>query len=1067
MKNNICTAIFIMVITLYGCAKLPSKLVNKQADTVDIQAQNIVNNMSLREKLGQKLMLDFRYYCNTMPRSGSCKNDVLSVNSEMQQILTQNQIGGVILFANNLKTIPQIVTLTDTLQQTMRVANEPPLLIATDQEGGIVARLPRESSVTFPGNMAIAAASLGNKGKSYSGEVGKTTAINLKAVGINTNFAPDVDVNSNPLNPVINVRSFSDDPKLVAELGLEFSRAMQEQGIASTLKHFPGHGDTAADSHIGLPVVSHNLELAWQIDLYPFESIIKNSSPDMIMTAHIQYPALDDSVIYASKSGKNIITPATLSYKIQHNILRNKLGYKGVTITDALDMGAISQNFNSTDATIKAFQAGVDIALMPVTILQPSDVNKVNNLMTQLESAVKNNVISEDELNKSVLRLIKLKLKLKLYNPDTRTLPQKITDAEQTLANKNQRILENNVANAAVTLVQNNHNVVPIKLLSGARIHIVMPSTEQQLGIIEQIKFLQQEKLLPKDLKISSATIGDTNLAKEKTAVNKADIVIVGNSTKSSDMAIASDSTGNLISFNSLSSGSNKISSSLSNAQFAYKILQYAKSRQKKTIFISLLAPYDLPNYKNVADVMLASYNSLGYINTSESNGYYRGPMMPALTRVIFGFSNATGKLPVDIPNSAYPAEILYHRGYGLITSVNIFYAVDKQIESDVAAGFPGAVLLIIKDGKIVKNSAYGYKYRYNQSGDQLINPESMELQTIFDLASNTKMYATNYAIMHLVYEGKLDINKPVSYYIPEYRGCDANRIPQCRNTRLVKDLLMHDAGYMPSPQFYNPVKISEYGSGLYSQNRESTIDIILTRIPFVNARGEKPVYSDVDFMLLGILVEKITHQRLDQYVYNTIYKPLGLKNTMFNPEQHGVAGNDCAATELDGNTRDHQIVFPNVRNYTLKCQVHDENSYYSMNGVAGHAGLFSTASDLAVLVEFMLNNGKYNNVTLWDEKVEDQFTRVNLRDDTYALGWRIAGSKKRYAPFGEYAPSTTVGHAGFTGTLTLIDREHNLAIILLTNKVHTKFVNKQFQGNEYATGKYFTIVNLIYQALL
>lgn len=389
---------------------------------------------------------------------------------------------------------------------------------------------------------------------------------------------------------------------------------------------------------------------------------------------------------------------------------------------------------------------------------------------------------------------------------------------------------------------------------------------------------------------------------------------------------------------------------------------------------------------------------------------------------------------------------------------------VDAQIESDIATGFPGAELIIIRNHRIVKQSIYGYAQRYNSQNQKLKNPISLQCNTMFDLASNTKMYATNYAIMHLVYQGKLDINQPVHSYIPEYSGCDKNG--QCRYTRLVRDLLTHSAGYMPDPQFFNPVNVAKYGNNFYSQESSLTKQIILTRLPFATARNSQPVYSDVDFMLLGILVERITGLPLDEYMANEFYQPLKLAHTTFNPLQHGFNISSCAATELQGNTRGNTIYFPNIRNNVLQCQVHDEKAYYSMAGVSGHAGLFSDCSDLGVLTELMTNNGKYDNLVFWNESVVQQFTKPLASDATYGLGWRRAGNNHNYAPFGHYASNLAYGHTGWTGTLTLIDPKYNLTIILLTNKKHSIYSNGEFAGDKFATGKYSHIVDLIYQAL-
>lgn len=389
---------------------------------------------------------------------------------------------------------------------------------------------------------------------------------------------------------------------------------------------------------------------------------------------------------------------------------------------------------------------------------------------------------------------------------------------------------------------------------------------------------------------------------------------------------------------------------------------------------------------------------------------------------------------------------------------------VDAQIESDIAAGFPGAELIIIRNHQIVKHSLYGYAVRYNSQNQVLNNPLPLQCNTLFDLASNTKMYATNYAIMHLVYQGKLDINQPIHTYIPEYRGCDKNG--QCRDTRLVRDLLTHSAGYMPDPQFFNPTNIAKYGHNLYSQESSLTKQIILTRLPFAKARNSQPVYSDVDFMLLGILVERVTGMSLDEYMANEFYQPLKLSHTTFNPLQHGFTTNSCAATELQGNTRGNTIYFPNIRSNVLQCQVHDEKAYYSMAGVSGHAGLFSDGADLAVLTELMTNNGKYDNLVFWNESVVEQFTQPLASDATYGLGWRRAGNNHNYAPFGHYASNLAYGHTGWTGTLTLIEPKYNLTIILLTNKKHSIYNNGEFAGDKFATGKYSHIVDLIYQAL-
>lgn len=427
-----------------------------------------------------------------------------------------------------------------------------------------------------------------------------------------------------------------------------------------------------------------------------------------------------------------------------------------------------------------------------------------------------------------------------------------------------------------------------------------------------------------------------------------------------------------------------------------------------------------------------------------------------AQTECSFFTDNNTNDSP-HLLGTASPASVGFN--------TKLLKKVDQQINSDINHGFPGAALLIIKDGKVVKQTVYGHRLKYSPTtAKRLATPDLMHCTTMFDLASNTKMYATNYAIMHLVYEGKLDIDEKIKYYLPEYTGCDEH--DQCRDSRTIRDLLTHRAGYMPDPQFFDPQSIKKYGTGLYSQNRELTESIIMSRLPFAGKRGDKPVYSDVDYMLLGMIVEQVTQMRLDDYLEETIYNPLGLKYTTFNPLEHGFNNSKCAATEVNGNTRAGNVDFPNIRTKPLICQVHDEKTYYSMDGVSGHAGLFSDLGDMAVLVAIMLNNGQYGNSLFWDKSVEDEFIKPLKIDDSYALGWRLPGKQHHFAPFGDYPSATAYGHTGWTGTLTLIDPNQNMAIILLTNKKHTTIKNGKFAGDGYDTGQYHKIVDLIYQAL-
>lgn len=387
---------------------------------------------------------------------------------------------------------------------------------------------------------------------------------------------------------------------------------------------------------------------------------------------------------------------------------------------------------------------------------------------------------------------------------------------------------------------------------------------------------------------------------------------------------------------------------------------------------------------------------------------------------------------------------------------------LDKLINYEIAQGFPGAVLVIVKDGKVIKETAYGYASRYGTDGLELKQPEPMQPDTLFDLASNTKMLATNLALMKLQTEGKLDINLPVQHYLPEYQ----------RNGRAsirIKDLLEHRAGYAAEIHFHRPD--NGVGPELYSLNRADTMALLTQKVPFAYPPGTQTLYSDIDYMLLGLIVERITGANLAEYVQRHIYQPMGLNNTLFNPLTTGIDINRIAATELNGNSRGGRVSFPAIRQGVIRGTVHDEKAYHAFDGIAGHAGLFSTARESAQLL-FSALHGGYDLTTLFSQAVIGQFTRPSLGDHTMGLGWRTAVQGSLSWHFGPYASDYAFGHTGWTGTATLVDPHYGLIVILLTNKKHSPILsegenNYFFAGDRFETGMYGSIMSKIYDAML
>lgn len=367
-----------------------------------------IKEMTLDEKLGQMIFLSFKNLDQNKENIYETQDTLnptyfTEINDDIKLSISKYHIGGIVLFGQNFANKEQSKQLVKDLQDTAKKSGNPPLIIAVDQEGGRVERFSfgRER---LKNNSEI-------KTPEEAFQKGRIIAKELKEIGINCNLAPVVDINSNPDNPVINVRSFGDNADVVSLLSESFLKGLHSENIIATAKHFPGHGDTNVDSHFGLPVVNKNLNELEKLELKPFEKLSKNGV-DMIMTAHISLPNIESKTAISKKTGEKIYLPATLSKTIVSNILRDKIGFNGVVITDAMGMKAISKNFGYEEASKMAINAGNDILCMPVNIKNKKDIAKLDELFKYLKNAVINGEISEKQIDASVTRILKLKEKL-------------------------------------------------------------------------------------------------------------------------------------------------------------------------------------------------------------------------------------------------------------------------------------------------------------------------------------------------------------------------------------------------------------------------------------------------------------------------------------------------------------------------------------------------------------------------------------------------------------------------------------------------------------------------------
>ena len=578
----------------------------------------------VRQMLGQKLMLDLRYYCEQPVAPGACRTPLTQLPPALAELITQHHIGGVILFAENLQDPEQIVKLNLDLQQAAAKAGALPLFIGIDQEGGRVARLPRQQSTSFSGNMAIGA-TFAQHGNRFATEVGQILATELLSLGINVNFAPTVDVNVNPQNPVINVRSFGEEPHKVAVLGSAMTKAMQQKGLLVSLKHFPGHGDTHVDSHLGLPRVDHSKEQIARVDLLPFAQIIKEAAPAMIMTAHIQFPALDSST-FSSKNGEQMIKPATLSRSILTGVLREQLNYQGLIVTDALDMAGISHFFTVPQAVIETFAAGADIALMPVKLQSPAELANLAALLDELEAAVQSGKLSQRELHASYQRIVAAKQPLQSQaRPDARL-------ARTVLANPLHRASELALARAAVTVVKGESSL-PLNLDNKTTV-LLMPDLSKGTLLKNYLK-----QLAPKAGNIELISLQRLNLDQAKRQIAAADQVIAGFISPMQSLA-------EIGGMDDLSGIRNMGEAYQQQQQYFLQLLQYGAALKKPQTFVSLRSPYEISLYAPYAERTLATY---AYHGWQDEKGNWVSPVYQALAEVLLGHSKATGRLPVTL----------------------------------------------------------------------------------------------------------------------------------------------------------------------------------------------------------------------------------------------------------------------------------------------------------------------------------------------------------------------------------------------------------------------------------
>ncbi len=929
-KSFITSLVFLFLLSNFlfeGLTKSQDKPTSEAAHTDvfskknDPWVENIISQMTLEEKAGQLVFPHAygRYMSTDSPDY-----------QRLVRLVKEKKVGGLIFFLSN---IYDQAILTNKMQELAEV----PLLISADFERGVAQRAV--DATLFPYNMGVGAAD----DEELTYQMGKVIAEEGRALGVHQNYAPVADVNNNPFNPIINVRSFGEDVDLVQRLSNAFLKGIQEGGMIATSKHFPGHGNTDTDSHRSLPTINGAKQDLWKTELAPFKSNIENGVMSF-MIGHLDVPAFDDKKI-----------PSTLSKNIVTDLLQNEMRFNGLIVTDAMGMRAITNSYTTAEATVLALKAGNDAILFP---------NNPEESIDAIIGAVKKGELTEERLEHSIRKILLAKKwvgldKNKLI--DLNEIANKVgVNAHWDTAKK--------LARKSITLVKNDDSIIPVSAVASKSFLNISLLDSRMPGAERYFNSLLSQRLT----KFNSA-------------------VLLLNSTEDDYKAATEAAKNSDVIFLSVYLKVRAYEGNLGLTDRQAQLVKDLLKLNKPVVFTSHGNPYILSLFPEVK-TYLCNY---GDTEVSEQ----------ALAEAIFGEIEIQGRLPISIPNSSFTfgsgltskQTALRNEYFILPDDKNKFNSVDIIIEHAIIdTAFPGAVLLIAKNGKVIYEKAYG-KYTYDYTSRR------MNTNTIFDLASVSKVIATTTAAM-ICYDRQLfDLDDKVVKYIPEFAQNGKEDIT-------IRNLLVHNSGLVAWKKFYE----------LYDNPEDVLKDIYSS--PLEYPTGTKMVYSDLGMITLAKIIEKVSGKSLDVFCKDEIFDPLGMTNTMYNPPAS--LKDRIAPTELDNYWRMRQLVG----------EVHDEAASM-LNGVAGHAGLFSIAGDLSKILQMLMQKGSYQGKQYIKPETIALFTKRQSDQSSRALGWDTKSTVGSSA--GKLFSELSYGHTGYTGTSVWNDPTRNLIVVFLTNRVY------------------------------
>ena len=930
---------------------------------------SVYSSMTLNQKVGQLFVVQ------------AVSNKGISHKTKILDEITSNGVGGII-FSNG--SAEKQVELTNLYQDMSNI----PLLIGMDAEWGLSMRL--DSTFSFPWNMTLGAISDNELIK----HVGNRIAAHCKRIGVNFNFAPVVDINTNPKNPIIGNRSFGESMQNVSSKSLSYMNGQQQMNILSSAKHFPGHGDTSTDSHKSLPIINHKKERILNVELKPFKNLINNGL-ESVMIAHLEVPSLE----------KTRGLPSTLSFAIVTELLRYRLGFKGLIITDALEMKGLSSFKSKGNLDMLAFKAGNDILLMSENVSKgiSSIINEYNT-----------GSITEERLSYSVKKILKAKYKVGL----NKFSPISTYDLDNDLNSVSDEILNEKLVENSLTVIKNKENIIPIKDLS-ERVGYLSFGNDSNTSFFSYLNKYSKVNYL--------SNLDFTNV---DDLISKYNTIIIG-----------------------IHANSNTPWKSYKIKKEEINLINHI-SKKVNVILNVFGSPYSLNSFKNIKHIkgVIISYqNSVVFQQKS--------------AQLIFGAIDSKGILPVSIGKlfsvgEGIQIDHINRFSYGIPESVSLNSNKLKKVDSlaNIAIDStmtPGLQLLVAKNGKIIYEKSFGYL-----TYDKKIKVKN---NTIYDLASLTKILVTLPIIMKLVENGTITLDTKLKELIPRY--IDSNK-----SDKTVKEMLSHYSNLKSWIPFYKSTldsltkkPNSLYYNSFYSNKFNIKVtdslyllstyrDSINTQIKDSELNDEKYKYSDLPYYIFKEYIENYYSKDLSDIINAQLFNKLGLANTSYFPKDISSI-NNIAPTEIDDYFRYQEI----------KGTVHDMGAAMQ-GGVGGHAGLFSNARDVAEIMQMYLQEGLYGNKKYFDKSTINLFNNCYYCDDDNRRG--VGFDKPQIEGDGPTCGCISMdsfGHSGWTGTYTWADPEEKIVYVFLSNRSYPDSKENKLLNSNIRTD----IQNLIYESII